>query len=212
MRVESGGGLFFIGIHDYLIGPGKTVITECADKLFDAIQGSTIVCCFPENEDAALVRPVAIARFVDHIPFSCISYVNEIEIKSTFALDVYIIHYLQITITSTHHRRVQLPIRARPLVLTTLHKHAGDSAFAIMNSFTNGGDEIIGIGQSQITKLNQRWQQRVTTPTTTPGYLDTLPGSDEHRQQILDQVNTAEEKADAQITIIDNEPTFIILL
>ena len=194
-----------------LIGPGKKAVAECTDKLFDAIQVSTIVCCSPENEDATLVRPVAIGRFVDHIPFQCIPYVNEIRVESTHSLDGSIIHYLQMSQTRTHHQRIQLPIRARPLVLTTIHRHAGAPAFAVMNSFTHGCDEIIGIVQTQTARLNQNWQQRATTPTTTEGYLDTLPGSDEYRQRILDEVNAVEETADAQVTIIDNKPTFIIL-
>ena len=89
-----------------LIGPGKKVIADCSDKLFDAIQGSTIVCCFPENEDATLVRPVAIARFVDHIPFQCIPYVNEIRVESTRALDGSIIHFLKISLDKAYHPNI----------------------------------------------------------------------------------------------------------
>lgn len=102
----------------WLIGPGKRVIADCTDKLFNAAQGSTIVCCFPENDDATLVRPVAIARFVDHIPCQCIPYVSEIKVENIHALDGSLIHFMQISLTKAYHPRIQLPIKARPLVLT----------------------------------------------------------------------------------------------
>lgn len=73
-----------------------------------------------------------------------------------------------------------------------------------MSKYTKGQE-------ADTTKLNQNWKHRVTSPTTEPGYLESLPGTDMQRQGLLDCVNTEDDSAGAQVTLIDKGPSFMIL-